>query len=219
MKQSSRSPDRTWWAPGEMTWWTGILFAVGATCFALGAAPGYAHSAGSVADSLTFFVGSIFFTGAAFLQFLGASRARRILHSLDWWACLVQLAGTIFFNLSTFKAMQANLSVAKLDHLVWRPDAYGSVCFLVASALAWMAVNHRVRRWEPGDTAWRIAALNLLGSVAFGVSALADYTVPTTGSRVNVILVNLGTFTGALCFLAGAILLLPRPTRVPTMPA
>jgi hypothetical protein len=205
----------TWCAPRRLDWWTGALFSVGAAFFALGSAPYYSHAVGGAAASLTFFFGSIWFTTAAFLQFLDAWEPDRgltgALCRLGWWAALVQLAGTLFFNLSTFKAMHANLTASQADHLVWRPDAYGSTCFIVASCLAWVAVNHRVLRWTPGETPWRIAALNLLGSVAFALSAVADYVVPTSGNPLNVALVSLGTFTGALCFLAGAVLMLPHP--------
>ena len=71
---------------------------------------------------------------------------------------------------------------------------------------------------------WRIAALNLAGSVAFGVSAVASKIVPTTGEPRNIMLVNLGTAVGGLCFLAGALFLLPERTapvrhRRPIQPA
>ena len=56
---------------------------------------------------------------------------------------------------------------------------------------------------------WWIGAANMLGSVAFGVSAVAAYVVPATGDVRNAELSNLGTFVGAICFLIGAILLLP----------
>jgi len=52
-----------------------------------------------------------------------------------------------------------------------------------------------------------------VGSLFFGVSALASYIVPTTGQLFNVTLTNLGTFVGALLFLAGAALLLPERTE------
>jgi hypothetical protein len=58
----------TWWAPGAIGWWIGVLFAIGSTCFALGAAPDYVEAVGDGADAITFFVGSIFFTTAALLQ-------------------------------------------------------------------------------------------------------------------------------------------------------
>ena len=53
--------------------------------------------------------------------------------------------------------------------------------------------------------------LNLVGSIAFGVSAVASY-VTSSGQLLSVALTNLGTFVGAICFLVGAILLLPERT-------
>lgn len=42
--------------------------------------------------------------------------------------------------------------------------------------------------------------VNLVGSVAFGLSALAAVVTPTTGEPLNLAIVNAGTFIGALCF-------------------
>ena len=53
---------------------------------------------------------------------------------------------------------------------------------------------------------------NLIGSIAFGVSAVAGYINPATGQLHNAERSNLGTFIGALCFLVGALLLLPERT-------
>jgi hypothetical protein len=53
----------------------------------------------------------------------------------------------------------------------------------------------------------------MAGSVAFGVSAVASYTFVDTDTLRNVERANLGTFVGALCFFAGAVLILPRTTR------
>jgi hypothetical protein len=71
--------------------------------------------------------------------------------------------------------------------------------------------------WDPTSRTWETAWLNLVGSVAFGVSAIASYTVPDSGEVVNAALVNLGTFVGAICFLGGALLMTPDPGR--TAPA
>jgi hypothetical protein len=199
----------TWWAPGAGAWWTGVLFAIGSACFALGAAPGYVSAVGPDTDAVTFFVGSVFFTTAATFQ-LAQSGPR---FAPIWWAGAVQLAGTLFFNASTFHAIDTELSAAQADQLVWTPDARGSVCFLVASGIAWVVACDSWWRWSPRDLDWSIAALNLAGSVAFGVSAVASYVVPTSGQVRNVALMNLGTFLGALCFLAGGLLLLPSRTR------
>jgi hypothetical protein len=203
-----QSPDRTWWAPGARDWWIAVLFMVGAACFALGAAPGYAGAVGAKVDGITYFVGSLFFTSAAFLQFLDALPGP----SLDRWAGSIQLAGTVFFNFSTAHALITNLNASQTDNLVWRPDALGSVCFLVASQLAYMAVGRAWVSWRPQDLDWWTAMLNLLGSIAFGVSAVASYVIVDSGIPRNAGRANLGTFVGALCFLVGAFLLLPART-------
>ncbi len=59
-----------WWDPHEPDWWVAFLFAVGSACFALGATPPYAAWVGVEADGITYFVGSLFFTSAAWLQLL-----------------------------------------------------------------------------------------------------------------------------------------------------
>jgi len=224
----------TWWAPGAIGWWTGVLFAIGSICFALGAAPGYVKAVGAHADAVTFFVGSIFFTTAALCQYLevanaarhppgvrGAQRWRLLTWEpgrIDWWASIVQLAGTLFFNASTYHAIDQTLSATEINELVWRPDVAGSICFLVASGLAWAEAGHAWWSWRPRDLSWRITALNLAGSIAFGVSAAASKIVASSDQVRNVTLMNLGTFVGAVCFLVGAVLLLPERTEV-TPPA
>ena len=191
-----------------VTVWIAGLFAVGSACFAVGAAPSYVDAVGAGPDAVTFFVGSLFFTAAATLQWL-AGRGDPGRRRLDAWAALVQLAGTVFFNVSTFAAMDDQLTASEIDRRVWTPDARGSLCFLVSSGLAWLAVNHRLWRWRPRSREWLIAALNLVGSVAFGLSAVASYVVTDTAQVRNAALMNIGTFVGALAFLAGALLLLP----------
>ncbi len=223
--------DSTWWAPRALGWWIGVLFAVGSSCFALGAFPPYARAVGSDADDITFFVGSIFFTSAALLQYLEAAGAARDLAPLtdgqvprrhhrrrvltwepariDWWATTIQLVGTLLFNVSTFAALHDGLSTKQVDHRVWIPDLAGSICFLVASELAFAEVGHRWVSWAPRSIEWQITAANMVGSIAFGASAVAAYVVPRTEELVNASLANSGTFVGAVCFLGGAALLLP----------
>jgi hypothetical protein len=232
-KRSIDPVGSTWWAPRARGWWIGVLFAVGSVCFALGSFPPYALAVGESADDVTYFVGSIFFTSAAFLQFREAVLAARGPQSagadptrpgswrilgwapwrIDWWSTSVQLVGTVFFNVSTFAATRHGLDVRQADHRVWVPDVVGSICFLVASALAWAEVGHAWLSWRPASLGWRIAAVNMVGSIAFGVSAVAAYVVPDTGDLVNTALANLGTFVGALCFFAGALMLLPERTQ------
>ena len=179
--------------------WMALLFAIGSACFLVGPFPGFVELVGSEVDAAVFFAGSVFFTSAALLQTLHSSGG------LDRWACLVQLAGTLFFNVSTFHALQTGLEATEYDRLVWRPDWRGSICFLVSGILAYLAVRHLSRR----ERDWRIAVINLAGCVAFGISAVAGYVVPSTGTALDLTAANAWTSLGALCFLVGALLLLP----------
>jgi hypothetical protein len=216
----------TWWAPRARGWWIAVLFAVGSLLFALGAIPGYAGAVGAEWDNVTFFIGSLFFTTAAFLTYREAvdaassavNRAHRRFfvyqpRRIDWWATGVQLVGTVFFNVSTGAATVADLSAQAAHQHVWRPDAIGSVCFLVASLLAWYEVCHGWAAWRPKEWSWWITLANLAGSVAFGVSAIAAYVNPLTGQVHNVGRANTQTLIGAVCFLIGALLLLPERTE------
>jgi YrhK-like protein len=177
--------------------------------------PGFASLVGATADNATYFIGSLCFTAASFTQwFLSGRHAQGRWRSpawSDWWAAAVQFPGTLFFNVSTLSALIGGADV-------WRPDALGSICFLVSSGLALQATVIRDRLWDPSSRTWETAWLNLLGSVAFGVSAIAAYVVPGSGEVATAALVNLGTFLGAVCFFAGALLMTPDP-RVSTQSA
>jgi hypothetical protein len=174
----------------------GALFAVGAACFAVASFASQWASAPRPAIGPTFFAGSIFFTTAAFLQ-LRSSQTRS-----DKVAALIQFVGTLFFNISTFEALKRGLDTHQTNLRVWTPDVVGSVCFLVSSGIAYAVVSR-------GSSAWRIAALNLLGSIFFGVSAVAALVEPSTSEPVSAAIANAGTTAGALCFFAGALLLIP----------
>jgi hypothetical protein len=157
---------------------------------------------------VTYFVGSLCFTAAAFLQ-LRSSTTR-----LEWWAGVVQFVGTLFFNRSTFQALQHNLTAVEVDRHVWLPDALGSIAFLIASAIACATVR-RPNSAAPRGALWYAAWWNLVGSIAFGISATASFVVPESDELINARWANLGTFAGAICFLVGAILILPRERTQP----
>ena len=174
----------------------GYGYAVGSVFFLLGSLPLYFEHVDPAVAAVTFFVGSIFFTTAASVQ-MRTSRTSLPLFSrtpdrIEWWSASVQWFGTLEFNVSTFAATIVGLTSTQERRLVWQPDAVGSICFLVASVLGvwavWMVATTRRDRG--------MAVLNLLGSVAFGVSAVAAFVLPTTGDVWNIRLVNLGTGLG-----------------------
>jgi hypothetical protein len=203
------------------------LFIVGSSLFALGSVPAYLNAVGETVDSVTFFAGSIFFTSASFAQLLQAQtpamtevdadsqhtrapvRFRAWLpHDRNWLAAITQFPGTIFFNVSTFAALLHNATTHQEDRRVWRPDFYGSTLFLVASLFAILALG-RLLSFRPRSLSWWIAWLNMIGSIFFMASAIASFVLPSTGELINNPVSVGGTLLGAVCFLLGAILLLP----------
>jgi hypothetical protein len=121
------------------------------------------------------------------------------------WAAAVQSAGTVFFNLTTYRALHTALSNAEYNRLVWRPDALGSICFLVSGAIAYRAsARHGWRPARKGPGWWE-ALVNLLGCILFGIAAVAGYVVPSTGSLLAQAAANWNTSLGAACFLACAL--------------
>ena len=129
-------------------------------------------------------------------------------HDKGWLAAATQFPGTLFFNGTTFWAITIALSNSQYDKVVWRPDFYGSILFLVSSAFAILALG-RIWRWRPREAAWWVAWLNMLGSIAFMASAIGAFVIPRTDSAVDLTIADRGTLVGAVCFFVGALLAIP----------
>jgi hypothetical protein len=207
------------WAPGRPWWWIALLFTVGSVCFLVAPLPGFIDLVGPETDAAVFFVGSLFFTSAAALQWWdclqddtgrrgGRRRSLWQPRRLAWWSSSLQLAGTLFFNATTFRALSTTIDAPSYDRVVWRPDALGSLCFLLSGALAYADVSGGLRRSWPRTAEGAMAAVNLFGCVAFGLAALGAYVLPASGSEVSVATANAMTSLGALGFLLGSLLLL-----------
>ena len=203
------------------------LFMLGSSCFVLGSVPAYVNAMGGVADAVTYFIGSIFFTAASFAQLLQAQspamtnvdvdsqyarapvrRWARLPHDRNWLAAITQFPGTLYFNISTLAALIRNATVKQQDRHVWRPDFFGSTLFLIASVFGILALG-RFLSLQLRSLPWWIAWLNMIGSILFMFSALASYVLPTTGEYINSSVSVAGTLFGASCFLVGAILMFP----------
>ncbi|MEY9952278.1 hypothetical protein [Leifsonia sp. EB34] len=173
-------------------------FAVGSVCFAFAALPSVAVALGAIVTNVVFVVGSVFFTLGAGLALGVPNRSSSI----------VQFVGTLFFNVSTSLALAAAVPAGAAGGTGWRPDAYGSICFLVSSLIAVVAVARQ--RGSTRDRAG--AALNLLGSVLFGFAAVGAFVLPGTSALLSPFWTGVGTVGGAVCFLAAALIGL-LPTR------
>jgi hypothetical protein len=222
------------WAPGRLAWWIAVLFIIGSSCFALGGfasnwpqylPPGFKDSS---VINMVFFVGSLFFTSAAWLQLLEAINGDVAdigtsagtpgqhwrwfawkPHNAGYSASLIQFIGAVLFNFNTADAMIAGLGWMGEDLLIWTPDVIGSVCFLIASYLALIEVSHRFWSVQPGQVGWWIVMLNMLGSVAFMLAAVFTFFQPSSGEMEWVWGANFFTLVGAAGFFSGSYLMIP----------
>ena len=138
--------------PGALGRWIAVLFMIGSACFVAGSTVGYSTLVGARADAVTYFVGSIFFTSAAYLQYVECISAdRKALPEADRRQQLLAIEGAPDRLVGDLRAAAWH-AVLQRDHVhgarrtpereaerPGRMDAgcAGSVCFLVASQLAY----------------------------------------------------------------------------------
>ncbi len=214
----------------DLNQWIGAIFALGAALFAaasgLSLMPQIAqHLALNDADiNALFFVGSIPFTTAAYLQLVQAANAPVWEHpatgkkklnwfgwrprDIGWLSCVLQFAGTLLFNINTFDGMRTDLTWVEIDLLVWVPNLTGSLLFLSSGYLAFVEVCHRHLAWLPGSLNWWITLLNLGGCVAFMIAAIYSFTLPGGEVVTDTNIAIAFTLAGALGFLSGSLLML-----------
>lgn len=218
------------WLPGELNWWIGVVFAFGASLFAVASLfalwPEVAPA--NVSVGLVYFAGSIPFTTAAYLQLYQAANAASVPgeseaprqtawlgwkpHDLGWLSCTLQFIGTLLFNMNTFDAMLPELGWQREDLLVWLPNILGSILFILSGYLAFIEVGHAYWRWKPGDLSWWVVFANLLGCVGFLVSAILAVGLPTV-DPMREAAATWFTLIGAVCFFGGSFLMLPETVR------
>lgn len=214
----------------SLNWWISILFAVGSGLFILGSVFSLWKDIAEYFKlepeqvNLIFFLGSIPFTSAAFLQLLQAILANRKMGksieffnkskglnhaSLGFLSALLQFAGTLLFNVNTFEAMRVNLDNMQTEILVWLPEFMGSILFLVSGYFAFMEVIHCYWKWETQRISWWVVFINLLGCIAFMISAMLAASQGERASDMFVSLSLIFLLIGAICFLVGSLLMLP----------
>jgi hypothetical protein len=223
---------RSLWMPDKLNWWIGTVFALGASLFVLGSvlslAPELAQawSLDTRATNMIFFAGSIPFTTAAYLQLFQSANAGEFSpmgvaekpqmaafgwrpRDIGWLSCALQFAGTLLFNANTFDAMLPGLDWLQQDLAIWAPDVAGSILFLASGYLAFIETGHAHFAWRPHSLSWWVTFANLLGCVAFMISALFAFVPPRGPDFDAAELAILFTLIGAAGFLIGSLLMLP----------
>ena len=195
-------------------------FTIGGSLFALGAWVAQNGSGDASTAASVYFVGGLFFnTGgyASLLVAINASPEAREAKRWRWWSydprnlewlsAFVLFAGTIAFGVSLIDAFIKGLSGPQVNRLIWTPEMFGCILFLISGHLGFLAARRRMRpNARRRDLGWQIVAINQAGSALFMISALAGFTRPATGSEVSVDVANWGTLLGAACFAAGGLM-------------
>jgi len=221
---------RCLWSPRQLNWWIGVIFAVGSILFATGSilvlvlvlVPDLADawSFDSNRINAVFFIGSIPFTTAAYLQLFQAANAGKnpitgrtaifgwLPREIGWLSCALQFVGTLLFNINTFDAMLSGLNWLQQDLAIWVPDFVGSVLFLASGYLAFVETCHARFAWQPGSISWWVTFANLLGCVGFMISAFFAFVPPQELMFDAMTISIVFTLVGALGFLTGSLLML-----------
>lgn len=223
------------WQSAGYNWSVGAIFAIGSFLFMVGSVmslmPRGPWQPSAAWTNGVFFLGSIPFTTAGYLQHFQSANAADFTPSpgspaprkiswigwkpdnAGWLSTFTQFLGTIAFNFNTFDAMVAPGTWKVQDELVWLPDMLGSILFLVSGYLAYIEAGHRYWSWRPRDLAWQIAFINLAGCAAFMTAAILSYT-PSISEALWITAVSTAhLLVGASCFFVGALLSM-RESRV-----
>jgi hypothetical protein len=219
------------WMPEKLNWWIGTVFALGSALYILASIcslwPSLSKnwSLSSTTINTIFFAGSIPFTIAAFLQLYQAavSEAKAVHRqsgevkkrfgwypdSAGWLSAALQFVGTILFNVNTLDALLPHLDWLQQDLLIWAPDIAGSILFLASGYLAFIEAGHAYWAWEPTSITWWVVSVNLLGCLAFMISAMFAFVPAGTPAFDNGAISVGFTLIGGVCFLLGSLLMLP----------
>ena len=204
----------------KLSWWISVLFMIGASLFALACVLFLQDFSNVFLNGIVFFVGSIFFTSAAYCQYFQVinssltinNKNKKIIwftfHSTNkgYWTAFTQWVGTLFFNVNTFDGL-LNLGWFEQDLLIWVPNIIGSLLFQCAGTLAMFDISSKW--WKSiKNLNWWVAFINFLGCVAFIFSACLAFFVPEPLITLAKIATSF-TLVGAICFFASAYLSLP----------
>ncbi|MBK0329777.1 hypothetical protein I5535_21280 [Rhodobacteraceae bacterium F11138] len=233
-----RHPDQPTvpvWQQPAYNWWTGLSFSIGSLLFMLGAALSLLHTPLTpVQIGIVFFLGSIPFTIAGFLQNFQAANSTnfsrnaprsadrlhllgRRPHDPGWLSTITQFAGTVAFNFNTFDAIHPDAKWYIQDLTIWLPGMIGSVLFLLSGYLAFVETSHAFWSWKPRDLDWQIVFINFLGCVFFMTAGVLAYVPKSNDLTWIVNLANIHLWLGALCFLIGALLMMRESRQVETL--
>jgi hypothetical protein len=206
-------------------WWGAILFMIGSLYFATGAlfSLGMGELEAKTINSI-FFIGSLFFTMAAYIEMLISIRSaqsqkipgKKITRWFGWYPAdkafmvdFIQWIGTLLFNINTLVASIPHLTWLQMDIEVWTPDIIGCLCFLFSSVMVYKVNQMKIFSLKPKSITWWVLGIDLWGSIFFMLSGVLSFVLPHTTALLNPYWANLFTLIGAFCFFLSAYLMIP----------
>ena len=219
---------RILWAPRDPGWWIAITFILGSVLFCVGAILPFTSGLSTAVTNVVYLVGSSLYLVGALIQFIQGRRmkinhrddrsAMRHLANKNSRAAGIQAIGALLFQTSMTGALIRSLSIAEQERIIWVPDLFGALCFLIASSMFFTLRYPIQHRQGNSRSARELAMMNIVGSAFFVASALGAYIVPLTDQSIYPQIANLGTFAGAVLFLLSSIPGLPAKPNSRTSP-
>lgn len=204
-----------------------ILFMIGSSCFFIAPILNiyFLSDIPLSTVNIIYFIGSIFFTSASFIQYLQAinadiSNKNHISKDKRKWiwfgfrfknlgilSSFIQFIGTLLFNINTYNGTLKDLTSHLTKVLISTPDIIGSICFLLASFFAWLEVYHDFNMKSFRSVLWWIIWFNILGSIFFQISAIYGlFAIRNTSFSLYAIYL---TMFGGFTFFISSYLLIP----------
>jgi hypothetical protein len=200
-----------------------LRFILGASLFFIAAALGLLDLGSAFLQNTIYFIGSIFFTLAGYLQYVQSINNSEDIHlrselrrwrwlawqpgRVDFWVVFSQLLGTLAFNFNTFDAFLSHTPTGELLG-VGIPDMFGSILFMISGTLGVIEFNHRLILWPSRSLQSWITLINFWGCVLFMGSAVitpVTFLDPSVWSDLS----SVGlTAAGALAFLTSSVMML-----------
>ncbi len=200
-----------------------LRFIIGASLFFIAAVLGLLDVGSAFLQNTIYFIGSIFFTLAGYLQYVQSINNSEDIHlrselrrwrwlawqpgRVDFWVVFSQLLGTLAFNFNTFDAFLSHTPTGELLG-VGIPDMFGSILFMISGTLGVIEFNHRLILWPSRSLQSWITLINFWGCVLFMVSAVITpitFVDPSVWSDLS----SVGTTAaGALAFLTSSVMML-----------
>lgn len=197
----------------SLTGWIARLFMIGSSLFFAGSILFLLGGSTPFFNGMVFFIGSLFFTSAAYCQYYQSINPHEVhqywftwqVKNLTFYVACTQFIGTILFNVNTLDAL-LDLGWFGQELLVWCPDIIGSILFQISGCLSVIAMNRCGVNSSTRGVSWYIGIANFSGCVAFLISACFALVLP---HPVDVLSIYSTIFTliGALCFFVSAYLM------------